>query len=95
MNTEMAVRGVETASPAEEAPGARPATGSKAMWSRLGLVAVVLAAGVFWGGLAWALWSWDTGLIAIYAQIVGVAIGVTIPVAIGLAFLHKLIRLFR
>ena len=95
MNTEMTVRGAETASPAEEALGARSATESKTMWSRLGLIAVVLAAGVFWGGLAWALWSWDTGLIAIYARIAGVVIGVTIPVAIGLAFLHKLIRLFR
>ena len=95
MNTEMTVRGAETASPAEEALGARSATGSKAMWSRLGLIAVVLAAGIFWGGLAWALWSWDTGLIAIYTRIAGVVIGVTIPVAIGLAFFHKLIRLFR
>jgi hypothetical protein len=95
MNTEMTVRGAKTASPAKEALCARPATGSKTMWSRLGLIAVVLAAGVFWGGLAWALWSWDTGLIAIYVRIAGVAMGVMFPVAIGLAFLQKLIRLFR
>jgi len=95
MNTETTVRGAERARRTEKALRAQSATGSKVIWSRLGLIAVVLAAGIFWGGLAWALWSWDTGLIAIYVRIAGVAMGVTIPVAIGLAFLQKLIRLFR
>jgi len=75
------------------------ATGSKAVWSGLGLIVAALAAGAFWGVLAWAVWSFDMSLAGTYARvlgaaarILGTALGVAIPVAIALSFVQRLVR---
>ncbi len=70
------------------------ATGSKAVWSGLGLIAIALAVAAFWGPLAFAAWSFDTALIGSYARILGTVMGVAIPAAIILGLLSGLYKQF-
>jgi hypothetical protein len=70
-------------------------TGSKAVWSGVGLIVTALAVGAFWGAFAWAVWSGDMALIGAYIRILGTALGVVILVAMVAAMLQKLLKLFR
>jgi hypothetical protein len=69
-------------------------TGSRAVWSAVGLTAIALAAGAFWGGLAWAAWSFDMALIGSYARILGTMLGAVIPAAIFLGLISALYKQF-
>lgn len=57
-----------------------------------GIIVIALAAAVFWGGLAWALWSGNMALVGIYVRILGTMLGVVIPVSIILALIASLRR---
>jgi hypothetical protein len=63
------------------------ATGSKAVWSGLGLIAIALLVASFWGGLGWAVWSGDMALIGSYLRVLGTAMGVAIAGGIVLGML--------
>jgi hypothetical protein len=67
-------------------------TGSKAVWSGMGLIAIGLIAAAFWGTFAWAAWSGDMGLIMVYGRILGTAMGVVIPVAMVAALFQQIFR---
>lgn len=69
-------------------------TGSRAVWSGWVLIAMALAAGAFWGILAYAVWTFDTEMIGGYGRIVGTALGVVIPAAIILGLVSALYRQF-
>jgi len=67
-------------------------TGSKAVWSGLGLIVIALVVGAFWGAIAWAVWSGDTALIGAYARILGTVMGIVIAIAIPVAIVGSLFR---
>jgi hypothetical protein len=67
-------------------------TGSKAVASGWGLVVTAVAAGAFWGTLAWAVWTFDLALVGTYMRILGTALGVVIVLSIALSFYQKLVR---
>jgi hypothetical protein len=75
-------------------PGETPhfVTGSKAVWSGLGLIVVGLAAAAFWGSFAWAIWSNQLEWILSFTRILGIAMGVLIPVKVILSLAQKLFR---
>jgi hypothetical protein len=77
-------------------PGKRErfVTGSKAAWSGWALIATAVAAGAFWGPLAFAVWSFDMALIGIYVQILGRVLAIVIPGAIVLGVISSLYRQF-
>jgi hypothetical protein len=76
-------------------PGtSRFVTGSRAMWSGLGLIATAVAAGAFWGVLAWAVWSFDVALIGSYMRILGAVLGIVLPAAILLGLVSGVYRQF-
>lgn len=67
-------------------------TGSKAVGSGWGLIVTALVVGAFWGTFAWAMWSNDMALILSYTRILGIALGVAIPIAIVASLFQKLLR---
>jgi len=70
------------------------ATGSKAVWSGLGQIAIALLVAAFWGGLGWAVWSGDMALIGSYVRVLGTAMGVAIAGGIVIGVLSGLYRQF-
>ena len=70
------------------------ATGTKALWSGLGLIAIALLIAAFWGGFAWAVWSGDMALIGSYVRVLGTAMGVAIAGGIVLGMLSGLYKQF-
>ena len=70
------------------------ATGSKAVWSGLGLIAIALLVAAFWGGFGWAVWSGDMALIGSYVRVLGTAMGVAIAGGIVLGMLSGLYKQF-
>ena len=70
------------------------ATGSKAVWSGLGLIAIALLVAAFWGGFGWAVWSGDMALIGSYVGVLGTAMGVAIAGGIVLGMLSSLYKQF-
>jgi len=69
-------------------------TGSKAVGPALGSILVALVAGVFWGGLAWAVWAGNMALVERYVRLLGTVLGVVIPVAIVASLISGLYRQF-
>jgi len=74
--------------------GKRFVTGSKGLWSGLGIIAMTLVAGVFWGGLAWAVWSGDMVLLGIYMRILGAVMAAVLPAAILLGLISAVYKRF-
>jgi hypothetical protein len=70
------------------------ATGSKAVWSGAGLIAIALLVAAFWGGLGWAVWSGDMALIGSYVRVLGTAMGVAIAGGIVIGMLSGLYKQF-
>ena len=69
-------------------------TGSRAVWSGWGQIAIALAVGAFWGILAWAAWSFDMALIEVYTRIIGTGLAIIIPAAIILGLISGLYKQF-
>jgi len=67
-------------------------TGSKAVWSGLGLIATAMAVGAFWGVLAWTVWSFDMALIGSYMSILGTVLGIVLPAAILLGLVSSVYK---
>jgi len=67
-------------------------TGSKAVWSGLGLIMTGLVAAAFWGSFAWAIWSNHLEWVLSFTRILGIAMGVLIPVKVILSLAQKLFR---
>jgi len=69
-------------------------TGSKAVWSGVGLIALALLVAAFWGGLGWAVWSGDMALIGSYVRVLGTAMGVAIAGGIVIGMLSAVYKQF-
>jgi hypothetical protein len=69
-------------------------TGSRAVRSGWGQIAVALAVGAFWGGLAWAVAFSNLSLIEVYARFLGTALAVAITVSFVAGIAGALYRQF-
>jgi hypothetical protein len=69
-------------------------TGSRAVWSGLGIIAIALLIAAFWGGFGWAVWSGDMVLIGSYIRVLGTVMGIAIAGGIVLGFLLGLYKQF-
>lgn len=67
-------------------------TGTKAVWSGIGLIVTALLVAAFWGALAWAVWSNDLTLIGTYIRVLGTGVGILIAIAIPVAIAGSLFR---
>jgi len=67
-------------------------TGSKAVWSGWGLIVVALLVAGFWGLFAWAVWSNHIEWVLNLTRILGIGMGVLIPVKVILSLAQKLFR---
>jgi hypothetical protein len=72
----------------------RFATGTRAVWSGLGQIAIALLVAAFWGGLGWAVWSGDMALIGSYVRVLGTAMGVAIAGGIVIGMLSAVYKQF-
>jgi hypothetical protein len=67
-------------------------TGSKAVATGLGLAALALVVGTFWGAFAWGIWTNNWTLLEPLAHILGVVVGVGAVVAVASDLYKKFFR---